>query len=200
MRRPTSRPLHRALCARIRASCGSADAGTRPPTPHALGPARGSTATPSIPDSRRPANHLSSGRPTRSRCSRGMPRTSVARPRSGPFPGQSPTEGCANYHLAWSAWVHLLYHQQTKNLLVAYSTQKLGFTLTALPQAATAPAADTMPSHPSAMWAPSPKIRALDTTAVAFLPRGPVMKRPKTAPPPASSNCQLADAATTATM
>lgn len=38
-------------------------------------------------------------------------------PRSGPFPDQPSPEGRANYCFAWSAWVQLLYYQQTKNLL-----------------------------------------------------------------------------------
>lgn len=97
MRRPTSRPLHRALCARIRASCGSADAGTRPPTPHALGPARGSTATPSIPDSRRPANQPSLLRPPHSlslqpRDAPNRRRQTKIRTISGPAPDQLPAE------------------------------------------------------------------------------------------------------------
>ncbi|MEU9994026.1 hypothetical protein [Streptomyces sp. NPDC050848] len=36
-------------------------------------------------------------------------------------------EGRANYRFTWSAWVQLLYHQQTKNLPVSYSPKKLGF-------------------------------------------------------------------------
>ncbi|MBB5105604.1 hypothetical protein FHS40_004699 [Streptomyces spectabilis] len=43
------------------------------------------------------------------------------------FRTSPPPEGHANYRFAWSAWVQLLYHQQTKNLLVSYSPKKLGF-------------------------------------------------------------------------
>ncbi|WP_405981999.1 hypothetical protein [Streptomyces sp. NBC_00158] len=32
-----------------------------------------------------------------------------------------------NHRFAWSALFQLLYHQQTKNLLVSYSPKKLGF-------------------------------------------------------------------------
>ncbi|MGP3769427.1 hypothetical protein ACTWJ8_01230 [Streptomyces sp. SDT5-1] len=42
-------------------------------------------------------------------------------------PGQPPPRGRTNPRFPGSAWVQLLYHQQTKNLLVSYSAQKLGF-------------------------------------------------------------------------
>lgn len=48
-------------------------------------------------------------------------------PRSGPIPDQLPPSGRASFHFPWSAWVQLLYQQQTKNLLVSYSPKKLGF-------------------------------------------------------------------------
>ncbi|GLV81963.1 hypothetical protein Slala03_16520 [Streptomyces lavendulae subsp. lavendulae] len=48
-------------------------------------------------------------------------------PRSGPFPDQPLPESLADYCLAWSARAHLLYRQQTKNMLVSYSPKKLGF-------------------------------------------------------------------------
>ncbi|MFE3209193.1 hypothetical protein ACFXI8_13720 [Streptomyces niveus] len=59
--------------------------------------------------------------------SRSMPRTGSTRPRSGLFPDQPPTKGGTYYRFTRSAWVQLLYHQQTKNLLVSYSPKKLGF-------------------------------------------------------------------------
>jgi hypothetical protein len=43
------------------------------------------------------------------------------------FRTRTPPESRTNYCSPWSAWVQLLYHQQTKNLLVSYSAQKLGF-------------------------------------------------------------------------
>ncbi|MEU8600067.1 hypothetical protein [Streptomyces parvulus] len=56
-----------------------------------------------------------------------MNQTDTSRARSGPCPDQLPTEDCANYRFAWSMQVQLLYHKQTKNLLVSYSPKKLGF-------------------------------------------------------------------------
>ncbi|GLW04029.1 hypothetical protein Slala05_76590 [Streptomyces lavendulae subsp. lavendulae] len=51
----------------------------------------------------------------------------AATPRSGPFPDQPLPESLANYLFAWSARAHLLYHQETRNMLVSYSPKKLGF-------------------------------------------------------------------------
>ncbi|WP_328921626.1 hypothetical protein [Streptomyces griseoaurantiacus] len=48
-------------------------------------------------------------------------------PRSGPIPDQPPPRGRTNPRFPWSAWVQLLYYQQTKNLLVSYAPKKLGF-------------------------------------------------------------------------
>ncbi|XIE81329.1 hypothetical protein AB6O49_32625 [Streptomyces sp. SBR177] len=48
-------------------------------------------------------------------------------PRSGSFPDQPPPESPACRDFRRSAWVRLLYHQHTKNLLVSYSPKKLGF-------------------------------------------------------------------------
>ncbi|MDX5565254.1 hypothetical protein PYK79_20795 [Streptomyces sp. ID05-04B] len=48
-------------------------------------------------------------------------------PRSGPFPDQPSLESHACHHFTWSARVRLLYHQQTKSLLVSYSPKKPGF-------------------------------------------------------------------------
>jgi hypothetical protein len=66
--------------------------------------------------------------PNRSPCSRSMTRTGAVRARSGPFPDQPPTEGCANYRFAKSARIQLLYRQQTKNLLATLrrSTFRIG--------------------------------------------------------------------------
>ncbi|MFF2786264.1 hypothetical protein ACFVT6_05790 [Streptomyces sp. NPDC058049] len=50
-----------------------------------------------------------------------------AGPRSGPFPDQPPPRTRVNRPIRWSAWVQLLYHQETKNMLVSYSPKKLGF-------------------------------------------------------------------------
>lgn len=47
--------------------------------------------------------------------------------RSGPYTGQAMADRAVNRHLRRSAPVHLLYHQQTKNLLVSYSPKELGF-------------------------------------------------------------------------
>ncbi|MET9889576.1 hypothetical protein ABZZ47_05070 [Streptomyces sp. NPDC006465] len=46
---------------------------------------------------------------------------------SGPFPDQPQHESLTKHRFPRSARVHLLYHQQTKNLLVSYSPKKLGF-------------------------------------------------------------------------
>ncbi|MGX5181518.1 hypothetical protein ACWKT5_01530 [Streptomyces avermitilis] len=43
------------------------------------------------------------------------------------FRTSTPPESRTSYYFPWSAWVQLLYHQQTKNLLVSYSPKKLGF-------------------------------------------------------------------------
>ncbi len=48
-------------------------------------------------------------------------------PRSGPIPDQPAPRSCSDFRFAWSEWVRLLYHQQTKNMLVSYSPKKLGF-------------------------------------------------------------------------
>lgn len=45
-------------------------------------------------------------------------RQAPARPRSGPFPDQPPLGGLTSCRSPWSAWVQLLYQQQTKNLPV----------------------------------------------------------------------------------
>lgn len=54
------------------------------------------------------------------------PEPSVA-PRSGPFPGQVSPQDHQGSRFRWSTAVRIVYHQQTKNLLVSYSPKKLGF-------------------------------------------------------------------------
>lgn len=63
---------------------------------------------------RRTADH--SAGPRRSRPA-ATPCASRDGPRSGPFPDQTPPASRTNCCFPWSAWVQLLYHQQTKNLL-----------------------------------------------------------------------------------
>ena len=76
-----------------------------------------------IPD--RPVSH-----PHLSRCQPGLGCTDAERsvaPRSGPFPDQVSPEGHQERCFRLSTAVRNVYHQQTKNLLVSYSAQKLGF-------------------------------------------------------------------------
>lgn len=103
--------------------CGSADAGAQAPTPHYLDQPAGPPPHPrSQIASVRAANHLPCPvplAPHRSRCSLSMTRTGAARPGSGPFPAQSPTEGCANYRFAGQRGFSCCTAKQTKNLLTA---------------------------------------------------------------------------------